>query len=369
MKRRVFFATLLAATAGLIAANISPARTVRPIPLLTYPPGKTIVGQPVTVGPLTVYPLIAKRPGKPFDMLTMDQAMKRGKLVISERKKRASVRHLLATNHGSKPVFIMAGEMIVGAKQDRMISRDVIVPPHQSRVIPVYCVERGRWRYSKRGARRFKSAGKSAPNVARKLAYAKATQGRVWREVDRQLGVSGARTRSRDLKSAYAQPEVRKKVKTYKNKLQALPAKVENMIGAIVVLKGRFLALDAFGHPALFKKLWPKLIGSYALDAVGGTPRGPAVNNVKEAVLLLIKIDRAQVGISRGIGLGTVRHINDKDVDGSALVLGNRLVHMAAFPKTVDRGRRKHIPRRLNRPSSGYRSPGSMGPRRRLQSR
>ncbi len=49
-------------------------------------------------------------------------------------------------NHCERPVLLLDGEELVGAKQNRILNLTVLVPAHQTIVIPVSCVEAGRWR-------------------------------------------------------------------------------------------------------------------------------------------------------------------------------------------------------------------------------
>ncbi len=353
MTRRRFVSWALVLAAGVLAglsALTGPsgveARTVRPAPLLAEPFLPVGVGPAIEVGRLTVYPILARGKTRPLDILTLDQAMSRGQLVITENK-RARVRSLTAVNKSDKPVFIMAGEMIVGARQDRMVGRDILIPPRTTIDIPVYCVEKRRWRHV---SRKFSTMVQAAPQKVRSLAYARASQGRVWENVDQVNRRVGAAPRTAALRAAFQDPKVRARIKQYQGHLNRLPRKYPNQVGVIVAVKGRFLAADIFGNPTLFGRMWPKLVKSYALDAVGGSAQGPELTDPRAAAGLLHGLDRSWFSIVKGVGLGWNREARKGNLGAQALFALKTVVHLAAFLRV------KVVP------VSGYR-PGRIVPR------
>ncbi|MBU1741452.1 MAG: hypothetical protein KKC37_07895, partial [Proteobacteria bacterium] len=269
---------------------------------------------------------------------------------ITEHK-RARVRSLTAHNKGHQAVFIMAGEMIVGAKQDRMVGQDVLIPPRTTLVIPVYCVEKRRWRHV---SRKFSSLDRAAPQKVRSLAYARATQGKVWENVAKVNRRVGAAPRTATLQAAYQDPKVKQKIKRYLGRLNSLPKKYPNLVGVVIVVKGRFLAADIFGHPELFARMWPKLVRSYALDAVGGSAKGPELAGPLEVRRMLRGLDYSWKAVVKGLGLGWNRRAARDGLRAHALFALNTVVHFAAFPQLEPRT------------SSGLR-PGRIAPRSLLQ--
>jgi hypothetical protein len=351
-RRRLLSGALLAAALilGGLSALTGPAgveaRTIRPAPLLAEPFLPVGIGPGIEVGRLTVYPVLARGKVRPLDVLTLDQAMTSGQLVITENK-RARVRSLTATNKSDKPVFIMAGEMIVGARQDRMVGKDILIPPRTTLDIPVYCVEKRRWRHV---SRKFSTMVQAAPQKVRSLAYARASQGRVWEDVDRVNRRVGAAPRTAALQAAYQDPKVKAKIKQYQGRLGLLPRKYPHQVGVVIAVKGRFLAADIFGNPALFARMWPKLVKSYALDAVSGSAQGPELADPQAVAKLLYGLDRSWFSIIKGVGLGWNREARQGNLGAHALFALKTVVHLAAFPQL------KVVP------VSGYR-PGRIVPR------
>ncbi len=88
--------------------------------------GNVTVGSPTTHESLTIYPLIATGDQAEFDFYSLDQAMKKRKLRVKEWGS-GSVPKLKVRSDGKKKTFIMAGEIVTGAKQDRMSAHDILI--------------------------------------------------------------------------------------------------------------------------------------------------------------------------------------------------------------------------------------------------
>ena len=108
--------------------------------------------QRITVGPeisfenLALFPLLdAKRGAR--DYLTLREALAAGTVRVMEKSETGSVTELMVVNDADRPVLLLDGEQLVGAKQNRILNVSILVPARQSLVIPVSCVEAGRWRY------------------------------------------------------------------------------------------------------------------------------------------------------------------------------------------------------------------------------
>lgn len=124
---------------------------------------------------------------------TLDEAMGRGKVLVRETGQGGTVNTLLLENHGERAVFIMAGEILAGAKQDRILQQDVILPTGGKPVpVAAFCVEHGRWREQSAA---FFSEKAAAPVAVRQAAQASKSQSVVWQEVasnNAALGVTAA---------------------------------------------------------------------------------------------------------------------------------------------------------------------------------
>jgi hypothetical protein len=107
---------------------------------------------------LTVFPLLAPNGIVP-DYLTLEQALDQDLIRITELDTEGSVPELKLKNLGKKKVLIIEGEELIGAKQNRIVNSSFLIAGKIEVVIPVSCVEQGRWNYKSES---FKSGKRMA---------------------------------------------------------------------------------------------------------------------------------------------------------------------------------------------------------------
>jgi hypothetical protein len=244
-------------------------RTPEPVIDANAPPSERVAfGKPLQIGGLTLTPILAPRPDGPDvpDMLVLDEAMATEQVAIRELPG-ATVNTLSLTNHSTLPLFVLAGEVIIGGKQDRVIATNTVIPAKTTLEVPVFCVEHGRWAGT---TGEFTSAGALAHGRLRGQASFE-SQSAVWAEVKnindksatgnptdtyRELAVGGT--------TAIADFE-----KRVAGALATIPAADrERMVGFAVSLRGKVAIVDLFESTKLFAKIQSKLVRSYVIDAV-----------------------------------------------------------------------------------------------------
>jgi hypothetical protein len=186
-----------------------------------------------------------------------------------------SVNQLLLRNDSDKHLYLMAGEVIKGARQDRIIGNDTVIKPHSGWVVmDVFCVESGRWSYE--GAK-FEGTGKVGHSTLRYVAQSGKEQGEVWNEVATKradLGKSAGIAalpgeESGTMEAAYSSEDVQVLVKPYIAAFIDLPKLEPHILGVVVCYGDKMLSTDIFGSETLFARLYPQLLESYAMDVVG----------------------------------------------------------------------------------------------------
>ena len=202
---------------------------------------------------------------------------------------------LVLINNSDHPLLLLAGEVVTGGKQDRVIGVDRIVPPKSGPIdLSVFCVEPGRWVASSEHFGSMESQ-MAQPSV-RTPAMAERNQQSVWNSV---AGVIGGVARavpqaaptmraSTSYAKAMENPDVQKKVESvaadYDGMLREL--KKQGAKGVVVAINGRILWADVFASTDLLEKYWQKLIRSYAADSLTtASERGQA--DQKSAQLFL----------------------------------------------------------------------------------
>jgi hypothetical protein len=285
------------------------------------------VGPPRRHANLTLYPIFADGVTVPNVDLTLDEAMARGLLEIRELKS-AEVNRALLVSHAKKPIFVMGGEMLTGAKQDRIVGDDLIVPAGAKLTVPVFCVEHGRWVVK---SDTFASASFLATSEVRK-ARAAADQSQVWHQVAAEQERLEAPSATGTLQSVQESKEVQDQMEPYKRALSDLPLDVGKARGVVACVGDEIIAADLFGSRAVFAQLWPKLLDSYVIDAVGRDVRGRAPDAVRIKQWLMGVAD-AERTFKRTPGVGTLCQLGGRSLMGSALLYEGGVVHMELFAK------------------------------------
>jgi hypothetical protein len=131
--------------------------------LSTQPP--FLLGEPTVFAGLALMPLTnLSDPG--LEYVGLDEALSLG-FSVSEIDTDGAVNRILARNPLSAAVLLFEGEELVGAKQNRVLDRTVVVPAETTTPIAVNCVERGRWGYQ---GTQFTAAPRAAHPAGRHAA-------------------------------------------------------------------------------------------------------------------------------------------------------------------------------------------------------
>jgi len=298
---------------------------------------------------LTVFPLFGGK-GTPFAYQLMVDALRAETLQITEVAS-GTVPTLLAENIADIPVLILDGEQLIGAKQNRITNRTIILAAHSKTEIPVSCMEQGRWRFDARDfkpstkprhaptrvrkhARKVEAAYAAAPDRADAWALREA-QSLVWSEIsDMAMGV-GANSPTGAMDAMYDAREV--DVDTW----LAAFAPAENQVGLLAFLGSRPLGMDVIGDPQLYARLHERLLGGYVMDALADRKRSEGEPGAATAGEFLGIVQGAQRAQAPTVGLGAYWLLAG-DVVGGELEHEERTVHLSAFPAQDERGRGRY---------------------------
>src|SRR5664279_4535797 len=171
------------------------------------PPHEYHVLPPVTKGNLSIFPVVGGEDANTAHLLTLDEGVRSGLVVVAEagslqglirpgtfipRAPGAEVNRLVLVNNSDRPLLLLAGEVVTGGKQDRVIGVDRIVPPKSGPIdLSVFCVEPGRWVASSDHFGSMKSQ-MAQPSV-RTPAMAARDQAQVWNNVaEARAGMAAA---------------------------------------------------------------------------------------------------------------------------------------------------------------------------------
>ncbi len=281
---------------------------------------------------VTLFPF-GKLNGSSGNYVSLKKALESGDVEIEEVSEEGQVHELLLHNRGEKPVLAPEGEILIGAKQNRVINVSIIVAAHQSTRIPVSCVERGRWRYS---SRKFQSAFYAHPKLRSKklrstleirfqTGEARSNQGEVWQEVSDQLHAMNASSATDSVTDGYQSYEER--IKEYREKF-SLP---KETAGVLVCSGDQVVGLDYFGSPEMFHDCWERIADSYFMEAANNpNPKKKTSDKCIEPFLSQVR-ENIQL-CNQSIGVGNELAVQGERITGAGVWHSDSLCHLSVFP-------------------------------------
>jgi hypothetical protein len=202
--------------------------------------------------------------------LSLHQAMLNNKIAISESGTSGSVNTLIGRNLSADTLFIMSGEILQGGKQDRVVARDMLIPPGEGRVkIPVFCVEQGRWKYKgENNDQNFSEYYGMANEHLRDIIDHKKGQQDVWGEVSKSNKRDGIKSSSDAYTDHANNRTFRRAEQEYVDFFSQLFENDPTVIGVMSITGNRVEGVDLFINNPLFLQEYPKLLYSYIDEAV-----------------------------------------------------------------------------------------------------
>ncbi len=286
------------------------------------------VGDRQDIGGLGVFPLTGTTIASP-PYLTGPEAFEAGLIEVSELDP-PEVPSLLVSNHADVPILLVEGEMLVGGDQNRTMNVTVLCPPRSVIIVPVSCVEAGRW-----GARRAMSASsRHAPGSLRSIKTStleprgehpsdrQSDQGRVWDEVTRQSEVHSLYSDTAAIDDIQEDFELR--IADDLDRIMPTP----DQIGVVCTIGGEVVGFDLFDKPTTLARYLRGIVAGHALDAHGVPSSNDAIHAIER---FLAKVDATGRVGGAGVGLGE-EIILQGQVSGVGLSYNECLVHLGAFP-------------------------------------
>lgn len=315
---------------------ISPIPLPRPRPEPQNPVTDLIrrieVGTPYRYAGLTVFPLVARQAGSREGIRTLDEAIRNDWIVVRE-KDSAQVSELHVRNDSRHMVFLMAGEIVAGGRQNRVIREDVLLPARSGFIeVPVYCIEQDRWAGK---TEKFSSPASMAHQELRKSAMSGESQDRIWREAATKADSMGVSSKTRNYQEIYDDRDVRRRVDSAVARFDRCVRR--DTVGAVSVVGDRIVSCDIFADPALFSRLWSKLCRSYAIEdmsAIDAESRHwhgfvPGIST-RDVERFLADAMRSHYENRSTPGAGRAFRISGS-VTGAAIVWDSEAVHAALF--------------------------------------
>jgi hypothetical protein len=290
---------------------------------------------------LTVFALLSDYAAN-LDYLTLDEALAENLIEVMEVSQGGSVPELKVLNKSDRMVLILDGEELVGAKQNRIVNTTILVAGNTTTVIPVSCVEQGRWAcrsdkfFSENRIMASKLRARKADQVKqslKNLGNFSSDQGAIWNGVSEMAFSLNAESPSMAMSEIYRKnaPSIDRYVEHFDL--------TDSQVGAVFIINGKVAGMDCFGRPETFTKVFKKLVESYALDAID------SLGKYDEKALRVSKTDAGKfmeaasgwrMEAHQSVGLGTDCRLDSDQSAGFALAHEDQILHMSLFAKTAE---------------------------------
>ena len=334
---------------------------------------------PIESGNLLLFPVVktSGRPAGSTPFLTLDEGIKSGQVEVTEagrvrglvrprpgsgpwpgaRMRGDQVNTLVLANNSDRPLLLLAGEIVTGGKQDRVIAKDRIVPPGSDPIdLSVFCIEPGRWVES---SATFGGTAKSPaesfmvqPTVREQAMVAK-NQQQVWDSVHGSIaqlemapaapGAAGSATPAPIDTTSYAKAMQNSAVSAkvdeaaapvMKSREQVLARlRQEQAVGVVVAVRGELVWADLFADTDLLSRYWTKLVRSYAAESLteGEEHAAPTVADAQQF------LDRPRNGMENSEGEVGVYRYSEVNTGGAETFVLESLLPGASYEVHISR--------------------------------
>ena len=320
----------------------------------------------ISVGPeqcyknMAVFPLLANQ-GADIQFITLDEALAERALVITEIDEAGRVPELKVVNNSRDKILLLDGEELIGAKQNRVLNVTILLAPNSETLIPVSCIEQGRWSFKSRefsSARRTMSADlrkkktQSVHNRVRETGSFASDQGEIWQEINLKfershvppsptMALSDLFEAKRDTSEDY--------LKNF--------SPVDKQMGLAVFIDGNIAGVEFLGRHDKFQLLYHKLVSSYVMDALENNVEAPKAETSRSLNTLIgFLADAAQSPLDRrrSVSLGWDIRLESENMVGAGLEFEQQILQLSLFQK--DSGQRTGKNERPLRRASGKRN-------------
>ncbi|HEY3331857.1 MAG TPA: DUF6569 family protein [Capsulimonadaceae bacterium] len=280
---------------------------------------------------LHAFPLLADdRPGMGY--LVLDDAAASGAVRITESGNPGRVPAVQVTNDCDEPVFLLDGQELIGAMQDRVLNTSVLVPPRASLVAPVSCVEAARWdpetaEFSPSRQLHFaRGRALRVSEVTRTLIHhgeASGDQVEVWAAIEERAMAMNVTSSTRSHNSLFDN------VSRALDGFVAAIKPARRQVGVVFAIGIEIVGCDLFDSPGTLAASYAKLVRSAALDALVSSAGGPPP--IGDAAWFMDRVRRSRTLRFASAGLGEDIRLCADRLSGGALIAGGRVVHLCAF--------------------------------------
>ena len=306
------------------------------------------MGDPTSSSNLSVVPILQEHNIEP-DYVTLEEGLKTKLLEVQELEEGASVNDILLRNKSDQLALLFEGEEFLGAQQNRILNVSILAKPRSKQILPVSCVEAGRWHHEHEhpDEQRFSVANRMhyargralenravSMNLDAERTY-RGDQSSVWRDIEQKSERLKAQspTSASDAMYTSSKTSIEEYVRAF--------AHAPSQVGSIFVINGEVAGLEIYSSAKTHEQLLPRLIRSYALDAIDTDVRNPddednpkhtwSDDASRAAEAFVERLKNAWSKEFDGLCLGQNVRFKDSGITGGALLHKDRVLHLCAM--------------------------------------
>lgn len=265
---------------------------------------------------------------------TLAEALRYGVIVVTEVNAGGSIPDLKVINNADSSVLLLDGEELKGAKQNRVLNASVLLDARSETIIPVSCTEAGRWAYT---SETFKESGymmsrdlranrtRSVSASLNRTHEYRSDQSAVWGDIDRMAQASAVKSPTRAMTDVFEAKE-----KELDDCLDAF-SHVPDQKGLLVFVNGAVEGFDLISRATAYEALHPKLVKSYAMDALLQKTSSRRKATIEDARAFITETQTCSEKKFKSAGLGWDCRFDGGTLVGSSLVHNDTVIHSAFF--------------------------------------
>ncbi|MCF8414584.1 MAG: hypothetical protein K9G44_14320 [Melioribacteraceae bacterium] len=273
-----------------------------------------------------------------FNYLTLPKAIEKEYVQVKEVSEGGEVNNLLVVNNSKHYVFIMDGEILEGAKQNRVVNTSILMAPSSKNILPVSCVERGRWSHK---SQFFKTADYHMPSSSRSRKSHKvkqnleenneymAEQGAVWEDVMNVSTFFKVKSKTDNLSDVYfqLQEDFEKNLKNFE---------INDMANGVSFFIGKeMISIELFNRRDVLQEHFNKLLTAVQFDVdiakkIDHLTFDAASFKIVDTIDKISDLEKQEYD---SIGVGTDLRFENKVLHGFQLFYKNHTIHLSSQKK------------------------------------
>lgn len=291
--------------------------------------------EPIVYKNVTVIPVVTtEKVDQDKDYASLEEAKKNNWIEIIERPGNEEVDTLKVRNLGPKPILLLAGQLLLGGKQDRIVGKDTIVPVGESIDVPVYCVEPGRWDGS---SPKFEYQNQVVPKKVKDAAMY-GEQQEVWDRVGEYNTKAGASSGRSTVASGLSSENIQKLVDEGIANVTPALQKIDGCVGVIYAVNGKVETLEIFGAPRLWTASMEGILrGMFASAAVDNDDKRPLdIKDAKSFLARALNSDRSLAFTNGGSAARSNRDLSLMSIEADGIRGQEKLAEAPASASTPE---------------------------------